>query len=141
MIRKRIIFYSLEILVIAAIFVMAVPIFSKVKIERPSRIKLEIADLIFALNHYKLAYGVYPIGESSNIVSVLAGDNPQKTVFLNFRRTMEHPNEMVDSWETPYQIQFFQQTNFIIRSAGKDKIFGDADDIVFNIVSNNFVKP
>jgi hypothetical protein len=141
MIRKRIIFYSLEVLVIAAIFVMAVPIFSREKIERPSRTKLEIADLIFALNHYKLAYGVYPSGESSNIVSVLAGDNAQKTTFLNFRRMMEHPNEMVDPWGTPYQIQFFQQTNFIVRSAGKDKIFGDADDIIFNSVSNGFVKP
>ena len=48
---------------------------------------------------------------------------------------------MVDPWETPYQIQFFQQTNYIIRSAGKDKNFGDADDIIFNSVSNNFVKP
>jgi len=54
---------------------------------------------------------------------------------------MEHPNEMVDPWETPYQIEFFQQTNFVIRSAGKDKIFGDADDIIFNSVSNDFVKP
>ena len=54
---------------------------------------------------------------------------------------MEHPNEIVDPWETPHQIQFFQQTNFIIRSAGKDKIFGDADDIIFNSVSNDFVQP
>ena len=48
---------------------------------------------------------------------------------------------MVDPWETPYKIDFYQQTNFILRSAGKDKIFGDADDIIFNSVSNNFVKP
>ena len=48
---------------------------------------------------------------------------------------------MVDPWETPYQIEFSKQTNFIIRSAGKDKIFGDADDIIFNSVSNDFVKP
>ena len=48
---------------------------------------------------------------------------------------------MADPWETPYQIQFFQQTNYIIRSAGKDKIFGDKDDIIFNSASNDFVKP
>jgi hypothetical protein len=111
------------------------------KIGRPTRTQTEIAELIFALNNYKSTFGVYPTGESSNIVSVLAGDNSKKTVFLNFRRTMEHPNEMVDPWETPYQIQFFQQTNFVIRSAGKDKIFGDTDDFIFNSVSNDFVKP
>lgn len=48
---------------------------------------------------------------------------------------------MVDPWETRYQIEFSQQTNFIIRSAGKDKIFGDADDIVFDSVSSDFVRP
>jgi hypothetical protein len=113
----------------------------RVKIGRPSRAQLEIAELIFSLNHYKSAYGDYPSGENSNIVSVLAGNNPQKIVFLNFRRTSEHPNEMTDPWGTPYQIQFLQQTNFVIRSAGKDKIFGDADDIIFNSASNDFVKP
>ena len=41
----------------------------------------------------------------------------------------------------PYQIQIVAQTNFVIRSAGPNKKFGDADDIVFNSVSNDFVKP
>jgi hypothetical protein len=93
------------------------------------------------LENYRQTFGIYPVGENSNIVNVLAGDNPQKTVFLNFRRTVEHPNEMVDPWLTPYHIQFFQQTNFVIRSAGKDKTFGTRDDIIFNSVSNDFVKP
>jgi type II secretory pathway pseudopilin PulG len=141
MMQKRIIFYSIGIFIIAMLVAIILPVFGRVKIERPSKTQLQIADLIFALKNYKSVYGVYPTGESSNIVGVLAGDNPQKTVFLNFRRTMEHPNEMVDSWEMPYKIEFSQQTNFIIRSAGKDKIFGDADDIIFNSASNGFVKP
>ena len=141
MMQKRIIFCSLAIFVIAALFVMILPFFVRVKIERPPRTKLEIANLINSIDQYKSVYGVYPTGESSNIVRILAGDNPQKTVFLNFRRTSEHPNEMVDPWETPYQIEFFEQTNFVIRSAGKDKIFGNADDIIFNSASNDFVKP
>jgi hypothetical protein len=105
------------------------------------RTRLEIGDLNFSLNHYKSAYGVFPTGEYSNIVSLLAGNNPQRVVFLNFRRTSEHPNEMVDPWGTPYQIVFFQQTNFVICSAGKDRKFGDADDIIFNSISNDIVKP
>ncbi len=48
---------------------------------------------------------------------------------------------MVDPWEMPYQVEFSQLTNFIVRSAGKDKILGDGDDIIFNSASNNFVKP
>lgn len=48
---------------------------------------------------------------------------------------------MVDPWGTPYQIDFFQQTNFVIRSAGKNRKFGDTDDIILNSASNNFVKP
>ena len=32
-------------------------------------------------------------------------------------------------------------TNFIIRSAGPNKIFGDDDDIIFNSLPNDFVKP
>jgi hypothetical protein len=49
--------------------------------------------------------------------------------------------ETIDSWQTPFQIKFSEQTNFIICSAGPNKIFGDADDIIFNSVSNDFVKP
>jgi hypothetical protein len=105
------------------------------------RALMEEKQLDLGIENYKQVFGNYPSGENSNIVNVLTGNNPQKTVFLNFHRSIEHPNEMVDPWETPYQIQFFQQTYFIIGSAGKDKIFGDADDIIFNSVSNDFVKP
>jgi len=88
-----------------------------------------------------MKYSNYPTGENSDIVRALAGDNSQKIVFLNFTSKVESPNEMLDPWKKPYQIQFFQQTNFVIRSAGKDKIFGDKDDFIFNSVSNDFVKP
>jgi hypothetical protein len=138
---ERIVFYGLAILVIALLLGMLMPI----RVNHPPRKNvsclLEMTDLKMALNAYHDKYSNYPTGENSNIVSALAGDNLQKIAFLNFRRTKEHPNEMVDPWETPYQIEFFQQTNFILRSAGKDKIFGDADDIIFNSISNDFVKP
>jgi len=49
--------------------------------------------------------------------------------------------ELIDTWQTPFQIKFAGQTNFIIRSAGPNKIFSDADDIIFNSISNDFVKP
>jgi hypothetical protein len=48
---------------------------------------------------------------------------------------------LLDIWEMPYQIQIVARTNFIIQSAGPNKKFGDKDDIIFNSVSNDFVKP
>ena len=48
---------------------------------------------------------------------------------------------VIDIWQTPFQIELVRQTNFIVRSAGPNKIFGDADDIIFSSVSNDFVKP
>ena len=48
---------------------------------------------------------------------------------------------MVDPWETPYQIEFVQHSDFIIRSAGPNQMFGDTDDVIFNSASNDFVKP
>jgi hypothetical protein len=48
--------------------------------------------------------------------------------------------ELIDIWQTPFQIKLAGETNFIISSAGPNKKFGDADDIIFNSVSN-FVKP
>ena len=48
---------------------------------------------------------------------------------------------LIDIWQTPFQITSIQQTNFIVRSAGPDRQFGDADDIIFNSSSNDFVKP
>ena len=55
--------------------------------------------------------------------------------------TTNAAGEVLDIWHTPFQIELVGRTNFAVRSAGKDKIFGDADDIIFNSASNNFVKP
>jgi hypothetical protein len=49
--------------------------------------------------------------------------------------------EVVDVWDMPYRTELVASTNFIIRSAGKNRRLGDKDDIVFNSVSNDFVNP
>jgi hypothetical protein len=59
----------------------------------------------------------------------------------NFGFGTNHSGAMVDAWQTPYRIELIGQTNFVVHSAGKDKIFDDADDIIFNSLSNDFVKP
>ena len=49
--------------------------------------------------------------------------------------------EVIDIWETPYRIELVGQTKFVIRSAGRNRTFGDKDDIIFDGTSNDFVKP
>ena len=49
--------------------------------------------------------------------------------------------EILDPWNTPFQVEIVGQTNFILRSAGPNKNIGDADNIIFNSVSNDFMKP
>ena len=46
-----------------------------------------------------------------------------------------------DMWEIPYRIVISGRTNFCILSAGPDKTFGDKDDIVFDSVRSDFLKP
>ena len=66
------------------------------------------------------------------------------TLFADSNQSLFRTNvsgEVSDIWQIPYRIELVAPTNFIIRSAGKDKTFGDSDDIIFNSVSNDFVKP
>jgi len=49
--------------------------------------------------------------------------------------------EILDIWKTPFQIKIIAPTNFVVHSAGPDKKFGNVDDIIFNSLSNTFVKP
>ena len=49
--------------------------------------------------------------------------------------------ELVDLWQTPFQIKVAGQTNLIISSAGPNQKFGDPDDIVFNRIPNGFAQP
>ncbi|HVU07020.1 MAG TPA: hypothetical protein VHG89_00590 [Verrucomicrobiae bacterium] len=109
-------------------------------------VRSDETQIIIALKAYSNSYGVLPIGDAESIERILIGENlqgknPQKTAFLNFIWQSEHPNGMIDPWGTPYQIEFLQQTNFVIRSAGRNRKFGDKDDIIFNSISNHFVKP
>jgi Type II secretion system (T2SS), protein G len=106
------------------------------------KVKFEIASLTYALKNYESSNGIYPIGENALILKKLLGDNLQKTVFVHIKASSINTNgEYLDPWGTPYAINFPATNSFVISSAGKNKIFGDPDDIIFNSVSNDFVKP
>jgi len=82
------------------------------------------------IKNYQHKFGNYPTGDYDQVLKKLFRDDPRKIEFFR-----------VDPWGTPFAINFLSTNSFVISSAGKDKVFGDADDIIFNCVSNDFVKP
>ena len=105
----------------------------------------EMQGLFQALQSYETDYGKYPSENFSEILSALKGNNPKKICFINLGvRSTNAAGLLTDPWETPYQIEIKSGTNshhLHIRSAGPNRTFGDNDDITFNSVSNDFVKP
>ena len=104
--------------------------------------KMEMSDLNAAMIQYHNEYGNYLTGKSANAIQCLLGNNLRKIefLFLNTNR-FDSNGDFLDPWLTPYRIEILAQTNLIVHSAGPNKNFGDADDIIFNSISNDFVKP
>jgi Type II secretion system (T2SS), protein G len=111
----------------------------------PAKVPLARSDerqLSLSIESYKQMFGNYPTGENASIVKILAGDNSQKLRMFNLNVNSTNKNgELVDPWKTAYKFVFDGTNSYTILSAGIDQKFGSADDIVFNSVSNNFVKP
>jgi hypothetical protein len=99
-------------------------------LNKNSRCRVNLMRLRAEIGIYKYEFGSYPTGDYDQVLKKLFGGDPQKIEFFR-----------VDPWGTPYAISFSSTNSFVISSAGKDKIFGDSDDIIFNSVSNDFVKP
>jgi hypothetical protein len=104
--------------------------------------KIEMSDLNAAVIQYHNEYGNYPFGNQIGLIRCLLGDNLRKIEFLHLSTNrFSSDGGYLDPWLTPYQIEVHDQTNLVVHSAGPNRIFGDADDLVFNSASNGFVKP
>ena len=89
--------------------------------------------LLGALRYYEAEYDQYPPGSSSEILQVLVGNNPKKKVFLSIpERFTNSTGEFIDPWGTPYRILFESTNHVTIQSAGKNRIFGDHDDVTMS---------
>jgi hypothetical protein len=100
----------------------------------------EIRQMDLLLDEYVKANGILPAGNNVSIVTALAAMLTNEPMLLASWK-INAQGAAVDAWETPLQIQTVGTTNFSIRSAGQNKKFGDKDDIIFNSLSNGFVKP
>lgn len=126
---------------IAEILLPVNPRPSKKQLQR-IRCQSEISEIATGFEKYKTTYQDYPSGNKFTLWKQLSGDNPQKIIFASIKASSINTNgDFVDPWETPFAINFPSTNSFVISSAGPDKIFGNADDIIFNSASNNFVKP
>lgn len=101
----------------------------------------EIKQMVLLLDDYAQSYNHLPNDGNSNIVSALSVASTNKSFSFFIPGKTNSIGEIVDYWQTSLQIEVVSMTNFIIRSAGPNKIFGDDDDIIFNSLPNDFVKP
>ncbi|HEY1718130.1 MAG TPA: type II secretion system protein GspG [Verrucomicrobiae bacterium] len=127
---------------IAFLAMQILPMLARSGPAKVPRARNDERQLFLSLENYKQTFGSYPTGENANIVKVLAGNNPQKLQLFYLRANSTNGNgELIDPWKMPYRFVFDGLNSYTILSAGIDKKFGDADDIIFNSVSNDFVKP
>lgn len=92
--------------------------------------QIEMKEVGAALQQYRAAFGIYPLGDNASISKALGGENPKQTTFLDLKRRWVDTNGgLVDFWHTPYIIQTNQTSGLSIRSAGPNRRFGDADDL------------
>ncbi len=97
---------------------------------RQAIVKLEMQSLLNALQFYQAEYDSYPSGSSSKILQALLGNNPKKRVFLSIgARSTNNAGQFVDPWGTPYEIGVESTNLVMIRCAGKNRSFGDKDDM------------
>lgn len=72
-----------------------------------------------------------PLGQdNSTLIRMLRGENNKQIVFFATNpRLFNERGELLDSWETPYQIEYHGKTNVTIISAGPNGHFDDEDDL------------
>ena len=79
---------------------------------------------------YQRTYGEFPSGDNATILDTLRRGNPRKLIFLDLHpRSIHATGAFVDPWQTPYEVKIHSTNSVSIRSAGKNKRFGDADDV------------
>jgi hypothetical protein len=92
-------------------------------------LEADMRDFLFAMRQYGAQYDRYPSGNASEILAALLGKNPDKLQFIMLGQSRTNSRgELTDPWQTPYRIVFDSTNHFTIRSAGKNKKFGDQDD-------------
>lgn len=90
------------------------------RLVKATETKMEMATSVRLLNQYRRANNALP----ANPTEYLAG---------NLKNNKPYPRGY-DFWGTPYRVDLLDD-GYALRSAGPDKKFNDADDLVFEVKS------
>lgn len=89
---------------------------------------VEIQQITTGLQRYAEKTGKPPAPDNSSVFRALAESNSAAPALFTSRHTNAQ-GETLDFWGTPYRIEVVAMTNWAVSSAGKNKAFGDGDDI------------
>lgn len=96
------------------------------------RFQAESTCMWMALSNYVHVYGNISSSNNATVLAAITGQNSNRVVFLMVKTNRINPlGEYIDHWKTPYQLQVTTDVSFIIRSAGRNRLFGDEDDLLF----------
>lgn len=103
-----------------------------------SRVRGEMSAIAVAIHQYREDYNRYPQGSGADVFVLLTGSNvngknPRKNVYLTWRED----RGFIDPWGTPYELHVSAPGDVRMKSAGKNKKFGDDDDLVWPIERSN----
>jgi hypothetical protein len=99
---------------------------------RATQIYAESYSVLTAVSNYSKAYGKIPGSDNGSIVAALISQNPGRITFLHVNTNrINSVGQYTDPWKTPFQIQITNQDSILIRSAGRNRAFGDNDDVLF----------
>jgi len=128
-------------LVLVGIYLFA-PFFSGPARGSATTTRSEEAQLANAIAQYAVVFKTFPTNDNATLTSNLTGNNPQQLRLINLSETSTNKDgQMVDIWGTPYKFAFNSTNSFVITSAGENRTFGDADDLVFNSATNTLPPP
>ncbi len=134
--------WTLSIVLLLAIFVvlasiLTVPPFPPMSAAlRRAKLANEFNQVQTAVLGYYTEYTEYPVApDNATLIQMLNGmsakGNTRQIAFVTFRQSdLDEKSELLDPWGTPIQLSVDADGHLLMRSAGPDKTFGTADDIV-----------
>jgi hypothetical protein len=92
---------------------------------------LNLVDALFVNWRLNFPRAGHPFGENSEITAALTGDNPLNLPLIpRTHPAINAAGELCDRWGTPFRFHALAGDRMEIRSAGPDKKFGNADDVL-----------
>jgi len=128
--REKVIFAVFVLLGLLIVFVLFFPAIDHHPDVPVLRAMTEATAIATATKAYHIEYGAFPTGSPAQIAATLSGQNSNHIVFIEMqRKSIGSDGQFIDPWGQAYALAFDGGTNVIVRSAGKDKVFGTPDDV------------